>query len=71
MCKGLSKKVDSVFVLDLKSVDDRRGLVFTGFSKTMMVLDQNINRWTIISLDDQSLIMKLDVEVIHDKKIIY
>ena len=70
MCKGLSKKVDTQFVLDMETAVDKRGLVFTGFRKTMMVLDVKINRWSIISMDDHSVIMKLDVEVSYNSNII-
>ena len=70
MCKGLSKKVDTQFVLDMETAVDKRGLVFTGFRKTMMVLDVKVNRWSILSLDDQSVIMKLDVEVSYYSNII-
>ena len=50
-------------MLDMKSADNKKGLVFTGIKKTEMLLNEETNRWTIISLDDKSVIMELDIEV--------
>lgn len=64
LCEGLESKVDNLFVVDMETSNNNRGLVFTGFTKTMMMLDQETDRWTVKSLDDGSVIMELDTEVI-------
>ena len=56
--------MDNLFVVDMETSNNNRGLVFTGFTKTMMMLDQETGRWTVKSLDDGSVIMELDTEVI-------
>ena len=58
--------MDNSFVVDMDTADNKRGLVFTGFTKTMMLLDPESKRWTVISLDDGSVIMELDSEVIEN-----
>ena len=63
MCQELQKKVDAAYVLDMETADNKRGLVFTGFTKTLMLLHKRTNRWSIISLDDESVIMELSAEV--------
>ena len=63
MCKGLSSKVDIFFMLDMKSFNIKKGLVFTGIKKTEMLINQKTNRWNIISVGDKSVIMELDIEV--------
>ena len=40
-----------------------KGLEFLGYTKSKMVLDKEINRWTAVSLLDGSKIMTLDSEV--------
>ena len=64
LCPELEAKVDNFFVVDMDTADNKKGLVFTGFTKTMMLLDQGSERWTVISLDDGSVIMELDSEVV-------
>ena len=66
LCPELEDKVDNSFVVDMDTADNKRGLVFTGFTKTMMLLDPESERWTVISLDDGSVIMELDSEVIEN-----
>ena len=63
MCQELQKKVDYSYVLDMETADNKKGLVFTGFTKTLMLLHKKTNRWSIISLDDESVIMELSAEV--------
>ena len=50
-------------MLDMKSFNIKKGLVFTGLKKTEMLINQKTNRWSIISVDDKSVIMELDIEV--------
>ena len=69
LCEGLNKRVDNQFVLDMETADNKKGIVFTGFRKTMMFLNEETSRWSIISLDDESVIMELDEEVIFDNDI--
>ena len=69
MCEGLSDKVDPLFVMDMGTADNKRGLVFTGVGKTMMVFDQKTSRWSVISFDDEYVILELDSEVISFKVI--
>ena len=59
LCAGLKNKVDSQFVVDMDTADNKDGLVFTGFKKTMLLLNQKTNRWNIVSLDDGSVIIEL------------
>ena len=47
----------------METADNKKGLVFTGFTKSMMLFNKKTNRWNIISLDDESVIMELDAEV--------
>ena len=47
----------------METADNKKGLVFTGFTKSMMLLNKKTNRWNVISLDDESVIMELDAEV--------
>ena len=63
MCEGLHNKIDNKFVVDMETADNKKGFVFTGFTKNMLLLNPQTNRWSIVSLDDESVIMELDVEV--------
>ena len=40
-----------------------KGIVFSGLKKTKIVLDITSNRWTVVSLNDESVIMELILEV--------
>ena len=63
MCEALQKKADKSFTLTMGSLDNKKELVFTGEKNSLMLLNKKTNRWNIISLDDESVIMELDVEV--------
>ena len=69
LCDGLDEKVDDTFVLDMKTADNKKGLVFTGFTNTMMLLNQETSRWSIVSMEDESVIMELVEEVVFDNEI--
>ena len=65
ICLELDKLVDLIFIVDLGAIerDPKIGIELIGASKAKIVLDKKINRWTIISLKDGSVILSLDSEV--------
>ena len=67
MCEALQQKADKSFTLTMGSLKE---LVFTGEKNSMMLLNKKSNRWNIISLDDESVIMELDMEVTYCNYII-
>ena len=69
LCDGLDKKVDDTFVLDMKTADNKKGLVFTGITKTIMLLNEETSRWSIVSMEDESVIMELAEEVVFNNNI--
>ena len=66
-----------MFIVDIETVDRnaKQGIEFTGNTKTKIILDKKSNRWTAVSLKDESVIMTLDTwvtikaEEVIDKKI--
>ena len=66
-----------MFIIDIENVDRnaKQGIEFTGNTKTKIILDKKSNRWTAVSLKDESVIMTLDTwvtmraEEVIDKKI--
>ena len=65
VCKELSKILDDGYIADMETIKRHidRGIEFTGYVKTKMVLDEETNRWTVVSLRDGSKLMSLDSEV--------
>ena len=55
--------MDSQFVFDMNAADSKNGLVFTGFTKSLITLNKTNNRWNVASLKDGSVIMELDLKV--------
>ena len=41
----------------------QKGIEIIGYTKTKILLNTTLNRWTIVSLKDGSIIMSLDSEV--------
>ena len=54
--------MDLEFVVDMGTAS-QKGIVFSGLTKTKIVLDINSNRWTVLSLKDGSVLMDLVSEV--------
>jgi hypothetical protein len=52
--------------VDIETIDrnTKQGVEFTGNVKTKIILDKKSNRWTAVSLKDESVIMTLDTQVI-------
>ena len=52
--------------MDIETIDrnTKQGVEFTGNVKTKIILDKKSNRWTAVSLKDESVIMTLDTQVI-------
>ena len=67
MCEALQQKADKSFTLTMGSLKE---LLFTGEKISMMLLNKKSNQWNIISLDDESVIMELDMEVTYCNYII-
>ena len=59
MCQYLQDILDVEYVVDMEktSSDINAGIVFTGFSKSKIVLDKTLKRWTITSLDNDTAIL--------------
>ena len=70
MCEALQRKADNIFSLAMDSLENKKELVFTGEKNSLMLLNKKTNRWNIISLDDASVIMELDIEVNYCNSII-
>ena len=67
VCDGLYNFIDGGFCADMQTVKRNidEGIEFTGQTKSKMVLDKEMNIWTIVSLLDGSEIMSLESEVDH------
>ena len=63
MCEALQRKADTFFHLAIDSLENKKELVFLGYKNSKMFLNKKTNRWNIISLDDESVIMESDIEV--------
>ena len=64
-CDGLDAVMDNGFLLDAdnarRNVD--KGVEFTGWTKSKLVLDQDSDRWSVVSITDGSKIISLDTKV--------
>ena len=65
MCDELYKLIDYGFVVDMQTVKRNidKGIEFTGYTRSKMILDKELNRWTVVSLVNESKIMSLESEV--------
>ena len=59
------KFIDYGFVVDMQTVKRNidKGIEFTGYTRSKMILDKELNRWTVVSLVNESKIMSLESEV--------
>ena len=55
--------MDSQFIVDMNAADSQKGLAFTGFTKSLITINKKTNRWSVVSLNDGSVIMELELEV--------
>ena len=64
-CDGLSEVIDGGFLLDAESIKRNldNGVEFSGYTKTKMVLDEQTEKWSVVSIQDGSKIITLDTEV--------
>ena len=62
LCKRLEKLMDVEYVVDMGTAG-QKGIIFSGQTKTKIVLDINSNRWSVVSIKDESVIMELVLEV--------
>ena len=64
-CDGLDAVMDNDFLLDAdnakRNVD--KGVEFTGFTRSKLVLDQESERWSVVSIADGTKIISLDTKV--------
>ena len=60
MCEDLGELVDAHLTVDMEVMERDSKIELTGTSKTKIVLDKKMNRWTMISLKDGSVILSLD-----------
>ena len=63
MCEDLGELVDASLTVDMEVMERDSKIELTGTSKTKIVLDKKMNRWTMISLKDGSVILSLDSRV--------
>ena len=67
LCENLEEKMDQRYLIDteilLNTLD--KGIVFTGFKRTRIMLDTKMNRWKVTSLFDEVPIITLAFEVKH------
>ena len=60
--------------MDIETIDrnTKQGVEFTGNVKTKIILDKKSDRWTAVSLKDESVIMTLDTRVnMRAEQVIY
>ena len=64
-CEELHKILDAGYVADMETIKRNvdKGVEFTGFIKTKMIIDKETNRWTVVSLKDGSTLISLDTKV--------
>ena len=65
LCENLEEKMDQRYLIDtevlVNSLD--KGIVFTGFKRSRIMLDKKLNRWKVTSLFDETPIITLAFEV--------
>ena len=74
LCEELERIVDDKFIVDIETVDrnPKQGVEFIGNTKTKIILDKKSDRWTAVSLKDESVIMTLDTRVnMRAEQVIY
>ena len=47
----------------MNTAANKDGIIFTGFKKTMLLINKKDKRWSIVSLDDESVIIALQSQV--------
>ena len=67
LCTSLYDLMDGGFVADMESIkrNNDKGIEFTGYTKSKIILNKETNRWNVVSLVDGSSIMYLDFKVSH------
>jgi hypothetical protein len=64
-CDELESKIDYGFLVDMDNIKRNidKGIEFTGYTKTKIILDKKSKKWTVVLLKDGSTVMSLDSEV--------
>ena len=67
LCENLQEKIDRRYLIDTEILMNnlQKGIVWTGFKKSRIMLDPDTNRWKVTSLFSEEPIITLATEVLY------
>ena len=64
-CDELHDIIDEGYITDMETIKRNidKGVEFTGYTKTKMIIDKETKKWAVVSLKDGSTFISLDSQV--------